>query len=125
MAVNAAHPLAVSAAIRDRPDPRNTCVVVYVGDQDFTAECTVSGRYRPAVTQADPEYCYPEEFPEVEVIRLWLTGPWRDVSGMLEDARIAEELQEQCDQYIAERENDGPDPDELRDAWLDRQREDR
>ncbi len=109
-----AHPLTLAAATRDRPDPRNRCIAVYVGDLPLTAECTVTGRHRPAVTQADPLECYPEEWPEVEIVRLWLSGPWRDVSGLLEDARIAEELQEQCDQYIAERENDGPDPDELR-----------
>ena len=109
-----ARPVAVASAVRDRPDPRNTCVSVFIGDQDFTAECSVSGRHRPAVTQADPEYCNPEEFPEVEIVRLWLTGPWRDVSGLLEDARIAEAVQDQCDQYVAERENDGPDPDEVR-----------
>ena len=123
--MNAAHPLAVAAAVRDRPDPRNRCIHVYIGDLALTAECKVSGRHRPAVTQADPEYCYPEEWPEVEVIRLWLTGPWRDVSGMLEDAHIAEELQEQCEQYVAERENDGTDPDDAYDRWRDRQTEDR
>jgi len=109
-----AHPLTVASGTRDRPDPRNTCVSVFIGDQDFTAECTVSGKHRAAVTQADPLECYPEEWPEVEVIRLWLTGPWRDVSGMLEHTFIAEDVQDQCDEEIAERENDGPDPDELR-----------
>lgn len=117
------HPLAVASTVRDRPDPRNTCVLVFIGNQDCTAECSVTGRYRPAVTQADPEYCHPEEFPEVEIVRLWLTGPWRDVSGLLEDARIAEDLLERCEEYVADHANDGPDPDDARDAWIDRQRE--
>ena len=96
---------------------------VCLGSLELTARAEVTGEFRPAVTQADPEYCYPEEFPEVEIVRLWLTGPWRDVSGMLEDARIAADLRKQCEQYVAERENDGPDPDDARDAWIDRQTE--
>lgn len=123
--MNAAHPLAVAAAVRDRPDPRNRCIHVYIGDLPLAAECTVTGRHRHAVTQADPEYCHPEEFAEVEIVRLWLFGPWRDVSELLADDDIEADVQDQCDQYIAEYTNDGPDPDDARDAWLDRQREDR
>jgi len=109
-----ARPVAVAAVTRDHPDPRNTCIIVYLGDLALTAECTVTGKHRSAVTQADPRDCYPEEWPEVEIVRLWLTAPWRDVSGLLEDARIAEAVQDQCDQYVAERESDGRDPDEPR-----------
>lgn len=92
--MNAAHPLAVAATVRDRPDPRNTRIPIYLGDLGLTAECTVTGRFRPAVTQADPLQCYPAESPEVEVLRLWLSGPWRDVSDLLADSRIAEDIDE-------------------------------
>lgn len=119
------HPLALAATTRERPDPRNRQIAVYIGDLALTAEIRVSGRYRPAVTQADPLECYPEEFPEVEIVRLWLSGPWRDVSPMLANAAVEEELQDYCDQYIAEHENDGPDPDDAYDRWRDRQTEDR
>jgi hypothetical protein len=123
--MTAAHPLAVAAAVRDRPDPRNTCIPVYIGNLALTAECTVTGRFRPAVTQADPLECYPAESPEVEIVRLWLSGPWRDVSGLLDDARIAEDLLERCEEYVADHANDGPDPDDAYDRWRDRQTEGR
>ncbi len=119
------HPLALAATTRERPDPRNRQIAVYIGDLALTAEIRVSGRYRPAVTQADPLECYPEEFPEVEIVRLWLSGPWRDVSPMLANAALEEELQDYCDEYIAEHENDGPDPDDAYDRWRDRQTESR
>ncbi len=120
-----AHPLTLAAATRDRPDPRNRCIAVYVGDLPLTAECTVTGRHRPAVTQADPLECYPEEWPEVEIVRLWLSGPWRDVSGLLGDDAIEADVQDQCDQYIAEDDRQYADPDADCDAWIDRQTETR
>ena len=120
-----AHPLSLAASTRSAPDPRNRCIHVYIGDLALTAECSVTGRHRPAVTQADPEYCHPEEFAEVEIVRLWLSGPWRDVSGMLGDDGIADALQAHCEQYIAEHADDGPDPDDAYDRWRDRQTEDR
>lgn len=119
------HPLALAATTRERPDPRNRQIAVYIGDLALTAEIRVSGRYRPAVTQADPLECYPEEFPEVEIVRLWLSGPWRDVSDLLADERIEGDVQDQCEQYISENDHQYADPDADREAWLERQRIDR
>lgn len=120
-----AHPLSLAATTRDRPDPRNRCIHVYIGDLALTAECTVTGRHHPAVTQADPEYCHPEEFPEVEIVRLWLSGPWRDLSDLLADERIKADVQKQCDDYVSDHDDDGPDPDDAYDRWRDRQTETR
>ena len=120
-----AHPLSLAASTRSAPDPRNRCIHVYIGDLPLAAECTVTGRYRHAVTQADPEYCHPEEFAEVEIVRLWLFGPWRDVSELLVKGSILDDVQEQCDNYIADHVYDGPDPDDAYDRWRDRQTEDR
>ena len=92
--MNAVHPLAIAAEAPAHPSPRNRCFSIYLGDLALTAECTVTGRFRPAVTQADPLQCYPAESPEVEVLRLWLSGPWRDVSGLLGDDSIAEDIDE-------------------------------
>ncbi len=102
----------MSTAIR--PDRRQALIDVIIGDETLVAECSISGRFRAAVTQADPEYCHPAESPEVEILRLWLTNPWRDVSGLLDDGHIADAVQERCDEWVYERANEGPDPDELR-----------
>ncbi len=97
-----------------RPSPGNTLIDVTIGDETLVAECWIIGRFRAAVTQADPEYCYPAESPEVEILRLWLDNTWRNVSGLLDDGYIADTVQEQCDEWVCERANDGSDPDELR-----------
>jgi len=89
-----------------RPDRGNTLIDVTIGDETLVAECSISGRFRAAVTQADPEYCHPAESPEVEILRLWLSGPWRDVSDLLVDAHNDELVQDQCDRYIAEAEDE-------------------
>ena len=120
-----AHPLSLAASTRSAPDPRNRCIHVYIGDLPLAAECTVSGKHRPAVTQADPLECYPEEWPEVEIARLWLSGPWRDLSDLLADERIKADVQKQCDDYVSDHDDDGPDPDDAYDRWRDRQTEDR
>ncbi len=86
--------LAQAIPAQTHPSPQNRCFSIYLGDLALTAECTVTGRFRPAVTQADPLQCYPAEAPEVEVLRLWLSGPWRDVSDLLADSRIAEDIDE-------------------------------
>ena len=98
---------------------------MYIGDLPLAAECKVTGKHRPAVTQADPLDCSPAEFPEIEIVRLWLSGPWRDVSDLLADERIEGDVQDQCEQYISENDHQYADPDADREAWLERQRIDR
>lgn len=96
------HPLARAAAIPARPDPLNRLISVCIGDEAFEAECSVTGRYHPAVTQADPEHCYPEEYPEVEVVRLWLSDLSRDMSGLLEDAHLYELVLDTCVESVGD-----------------------
>ena len=71
---------------------RTEFILVTIGDEDLIAECAVSGRFRPAITQADPMDCCPEESPEVE---------------------------DQCLAYLAAHQNAGPDPDEARERQTD------
>lgn len=106
-----------------RPSPRSTLIEVCIGDESLLAEVTVTGRYRPAVTQADPEHCHQEEFPEVEVQGLWTEQPYRCLSGLLEFEPVRDEVQAQCEQHVAEHWQDGPDPDEARERMQDRQME--
>jgi len=105
---------AIAADLPTQPDRRHTLIDVILGDETLLAECSISGRSRPAVTQADPEYCHPAESPEVEILRLWLANPWRDVSGLLEDGWIFDRLQAHCDEWVYNHRDDGPDPDEER-----------
>ena len=93
---------------------RTEYIPVTVGDEPLIAECTVTGRFRPAITQADPMACCLEESPEVEVVKLWTADRARDLSGMLEWNTMAYEVEGLCFDYLAEHQNDGPDPD---DAW--------
>ena len=93
-----------------RPDRKHTLIEVVIGDETLTAECSITGRYHPAVTQADPEYCHPEEFPEVEIVRLWTADLSHDLSGLLEFGPLGDRVREQVDEYVTERNE--PDPDE-------------
>ena len=90
---------------------RTQCIPVCIGDEPLLAECTVTGRFRPAIIQVDPLRCYPEESPEVEVFKLWTADRLRDLSGMLAFDPLLDEVDDQCLNYLAEHQNDGPDPD--------------
>ena len=100
--------------------PRTLHIPVTIGDEDLVAECTVTGRFRPAITQGDPLQCSPEEWPEVEVVKLWTTDHMRDLSGMLEFGALLDKVEDQCLEYLADHQNDGPDPDEARERREDR-----
>ena len=93
---------------------RTEFIPVTIGDEPLIAECTVTGRFRPAITQADPMDCCPEESPEVEVVKLWTADRARDLSGMLASDALLGEVDDQCLTYVAAHQNDGPDPDEAR-----------
>ena len=81
---------------------------VRVGSLELTARAEVVGKFRPAVTQADPEYCHPAESPEVEVQSLTVGAT--DLSGLLDDEDILESVHAQILGKLAEAERDG-DPD--------------
>ena len=89
---------------------RTEFIPVTIGDEPLIAECTVTGRFRPAITQADPMACCPEESPEVEVVKLWTADHMRDLSGMLAFDALLGEVDDQCLTYLAAHQNDGPDP---------------
>ncbi len=101
-----------------RPDPRHRLIAVIVGDEALTAECSVTGRYHAAVTQADPDHCHPEEWPEIEVVRLWTADLKRDLTGLMEFSPLAERVQEEVAEVVS---HDEPDPDEAyeraREEW--------
>ena len=94
-------------------------IPVCIGDEPLIAECTVTGRGRPAVTQADPLDCCPEESPEVEVVKLWTADRARELSGMLAFDDLADAVLYKCLDYLAEHQDDGSDPDEARERKMD------
>ena len=81
---------------------------VCLGSLELTARADVVGKFRPAVTQADPEYCHPAESPEVEVQSLTVGAT--DLSGLLDDEDILESVHAQILGKLAEAEREG-DPD--------------
>ena len=92
---------------------------VTIGSLELEASADVTGEFRPAVTQADPEFCYPAESPEVDVRALRLGET--DLSGLLDDEDILESVHAQILGKLAEAEREG-DPD-AGDRWRDRQME--
>ncbi len=92
---------------------------VCLGSLELTARAEVAGKFRPAVTQADPEFCYPAEAPEIEVQSL--TVGETDLSGLLKDEDILESVHAQILGKLDEAEREG-DPD-AGDRWRDRQME--
>ena len=92
---------------------------VTLGSLELTARAEVVGKFRPAVTQADPEYCYPAESPEVNVRELRRGDT--DLSGLLKDEDILESVHAQILGKLDEAEREG-DPD-AGDKWRDRQME--
>ena len=92
---------------------------VAIGSLELNAIAEVTGEFRPAVTQADPEYCYPAESPEVNVRELRRGDT--DLSGLLKDEDILESVHAQILGKLDEAEREG-DPD-AGDKWRDRQME--
>ena len=43
---------------------------VTLGSLELTARAAVTGKFRPAVTQGDPDDCHPAESPEINVREL-------------------------------------------------------
>ena len=92
---------------------------VLLGSLELTARADVVGKFRPAVTQADPEFCYPAEEPEVDVREL--TVGETDLTGLLDDEDILESVHAQILSQLSEAEREG-DPD-AGDRWRDSQME--
>ena len=78
---------------------------VTIGSLELDAIAEVTGEFRPAVTQADPEYCYPAESPEVDV--LTLTVGETDLSGLLEDDDILDQVVDQILNTLADEQFNG------------------
>ena len=78
---------------------------VTIGSLALEARAEVTGEFRPAVTQADPEYCYPAESPEVDVREL--TVGETDLTGLLEDEDILEAVHAQILAKLDEAEREG------------------
>ena len=81
---------------------------VAIGSLELTARAEVTGEFRPAVTQADPEFCYPAEEPEVDV--LTLTVGETDLSGLLEDDDILDQVVDQILNTLADEQFNGDEP---------------
>ena len=78
---------------------------VAIGSLELNAIAEVTGEFRPAVTQADPEFCYPAESPEVDVREL--TVGETDLTGLLEDEDILEAVHAQILAKLDEAEREG------------------
>ena len=81
---------------------------VRIGSLELDASAEVTGEFRAAVTQADPEFCYPAESPEVDVRALRLGET--DLSGLLDDEDILESVHEQILAQIADEQFNGDQP---------------
>ncbi|HET9109060.1 MAG TPA: hypothetical protein VFN79_17930 [Steroidobacteraceae bacterium] len=94
---------------------------VTLGSLELEARAEVSGEFRPAVTQADPDYCHPEEWPEADVHTLTVGDT--DLSGLLEDTDIYAGVRDQILDQLAEADREGdPDAgDKWRDSQMDKQ----
>ena len=99
---------------------RTEYIPVTIGDEPLIAECSVTGRFRAPITQADPMACCPEESPEVEVVGLRTRDYMRKLEGLLAFEPIADEVEDQCDAYLARYDGDGTDPDEARERREER-----
>ena len=81
---------------------------VAIGSLELNAIAEVTGEFRPAVTQADPEYCYPAESPEVDVHELAVGET--DLSGLLEDDDILDQVVDQILNTLADEQFNGDNP---------------
>ena len=81
---------------------------VTLGSLELAARATVTGKFRPAVTQADPDDCHPDESPEIDVRELWTLPPAFidvrrvDMSGLLDDEDILEQVEDQILNTLAD-----------------------
>ena len=78
---------------------------VCLGSLELTARADVVGKFRPAVTQADPEFCYPAEEPEVEVQSLMLDET--DLTDMITDDYVLDAIENQIVVQLDEEWRDG------------------
>ena len=78
---------------------------VLLGSLELTARAEVTGEFRPAVTQADPEFCYPAEEPEVEVQSLMLDET--DLTDMITDDYVLDAIENQIVVQLDEEWRDG------------------
>ena len=81
---------------------------VRIGSLELAASAEITGTFRPAVTQADPEFCYPAESPEVDVHELAVGET--DLSGLLEDDDILESVHDQILGQLADEQFNGDNP---------------
>ena len=81
---------------------------VTIGSLELAARADVVGKFRPAVTQADPEFCYPAEEPEVEVQSLTRGGT--DLTDMITDDDILEQVEDQILNTLADEQFNGDEP---------------
>ena len=81
---------------------------VTIGSLELAARADVVGKYRPAVTQADPEFCYPAEVPEVEVQSLKLGET--DLTDMITDDYVLDTIEIQILERLAEADAIGDEP---------------
>ena len=81
---------------------------VRVGSLELAARAEVTGKFRPAVTQGDPDDCHPAESPDVDVRELWTLPPAFsdvrrvDMSGLLDDEDILEQVEDQILNTLAD-----------------------
>ena len=78
---------------------------VLLGSLELTARADVVGKFRPSVTQADPEFCYPAEEPEVEVQSLMLDET--DLTDMITDDYVLDAIENQIVVQLDEEWRDG------------------
>ena len=81
---------------------------VRIGSLALEASAEIAGEFRPAFTQADPEYCYPAESPEVDVRELRRGDT--DLSGLLDDDDILESVHDQILGQLADEQFNGDQP---------------
>ena len=81
---------------------------VLLGSLELTARADVVGKFRPSVTQADPEFCYPAEEPEVEVQSLMLDET--DLTDMITDDYVLDTIEIQIFERLAEADAIGDEP---------------
>ena len=77
---------------------------VKAGDLRLWADVQVTGRFRPAITQADPLDCAPAEAPEIAVQRLTLLDGHTDVTPLYGHEGLADDIDAQILKALGEEE---------------------
>ena len=93
--------MAVSAAAFN---PNIRIFRVMLDDLPVYADATVTGRFRPAITQADPLACAPAEAPEIAVQRLTLSDGHTDVTPLYGHEGLADDIDAQILKALGEEE---------------------